>query len=113
LTCGLGDLFPGIGCLSSGKTRKFGATVGKRSCDEYSAEAVKAVEESRVRLVPSVVSISCMEAECTGIYLPVAGADVASIIGRHATTIDDDSENHEAGTCDDLKQAESKFDLAA
>lgn len=50
--------------------------------------------------------------ECARVCLPVAGSNVASVVGRHATTVDYYSENHEAGTCDDLEQAESKFNLA-
>lgn len=43
--------------------------------------------------------------------LPVSCTNVAAVIGGDTTTVDDDSENHEAETGSDLDDADNEFDL--
>lgn len=44
-------------------------------------------------------------------YIPVPDADVTSRIGRNAATVNDDCQYHESNTCNDLHDAEDKFNL--
>lgn len=49
---GLRDLLPWIGCFRSSQSGQLGASVGERRSDEDAAEAVEAIEECAVRIVP-------------------------------------------------------------
>lgn len=43
--------------------------------------------------------------------IPVLNTNVASVVGWDAAAVDDDSEDDEAGTCQDLDDANDEFDL--
>lgn len=44
--------------------------------------------------------------------LPVSCTNVASVVGRYTTNVDDYTEDHEANTGDNFQQAKSEFDLS-
>lgn len=44
---------------------------------------------------------------------PVSASNVASSISGDTTTVNDDSEDHEAQTCENLDRTEYEFDLRA
>jgi hypothetical protein len=75
------------------ETDQFGAGVGEGGGDEYAAEAVEAVKEGLPRRIP----VSC--------------TNVASVVSWDAATVDNDAEDDEAGTGNDLDDADDKFDL--
>lgn len=52
LVRGLRNLLPWIGSFRSSQSCQLGASVGERCSDEDAAEAVEAIEECAVRLVP-------------------------------------------------------------
>jgi hypothetical protein len=45
------------------------------------------------------------------LFIPICETDVASVIGWYATTVDNDSQDHESNASDNFQQAQSKFDL--
>lgn len=44
-------------------------------------------------------------------YLPVSCANVASVVGRDASAVGDDSEDHEADASGDLDETDDEFNL--
>lgn len=44
--------------------------------------------------------------------LPISSTDVASVVGRNTSTVNDDTENHEAHTSSDFDHTDDKLDFA-
>ena len=93
LSCRSGNVALGVRSLSSSETGHFGTSVGKRRRDEHRAETLEAIAEGRLG------------------SLPVSSTDVATIVGRHTSAVDNDTEDDEANTGGDLNDAEDEFDF--
>lgn len=84
LSCSLRDGLERVRGLRSSQTSELGAAESERRRDEDGAEAVKAVPERTVGV------------------MPIATADVAAIVGRYAAAVDDDTEDDKAAAGNDL-----------
>lgn len=87
------DLLPWVVCLSSGETGKLSTAESERSSHEDGAEAMEAVEECAVRI------------------MPVPGADVATVVAWNSSSVDDDAEKYEPKAGTNLHHGQDELNL--
>ena len=94
MSAGLGQRFPGIGCFGCCEPNKLGSCESKSGIHKDGAKALEAIAESAW-------------------LVPIMRADVATVIARDATTVDDNGEDDEAKNSGYLDQAENEFDFSS
>lgn len=88
----LGDSLSWVVRFGSGKTNQLSSSESESSSDEDGAETLEAVAE-RARVVP------------------VVSSNIASLVGRYATTVDDNSQDDETDDSNNLDRTENEFDF--
>ena len=106
------DLLKGIGRLGSSQSSELSASIGERRRDENGAEALEAVEERTVRIVPGSSLLALLVASIeTLLSIPVCCTKIAPGVRRNTAASNNDGENHEAQASGDLHDAEDELNL--